>query len=68
MLKQIKNTIDDNLKCMFNFSYENFLSKESEHESKELSGEIEMNVSNKNIWLNNNLKKKLYIMYIIILS
>ena len=28
------NLIDDNLKVMFNFSYENFLSKESEHESK----------------------------------
>ena len=39
MIKQIKNTIDDNLKVMFNFSYENFLSKESEHESRELSRE-----------------------------
>ena len=29
MMKKIKNTIDDNLKIMFNFSYENFLSKES---------------------------------------
>ena len=49
MLKQIKNTIDDNLKIMFNFSYENFLSKESEQESKEVSREIDMNVSNENI-------------------
>ena len=49
MIKQIKNTIDDNLKVMFNFSYENFLSKESEHESKEISREIEMNISNENI-------------------
>ena len=49
MIKQIKNTIDDNLKVMFNFSYENFLSKESEHESKEISREINMNVSNENI-------------------
>ena len=38
MLKQIKNSLDDeNLKGMLNFSYENFLSKESERESKEYS-------------------------------
>ena len=38
MLKKVKRTLeDDNLKVMFNFSYENFLSKESERESKELS-------------------------------
>ena len=38
MLDKIKNTLDDdNLKVMLNFSYENFLSKESERESKELS-------------------------------
>jgi hypothetical protein len=42
MIKQIKNTIDDNLKVMFNFSYENFLSKESEHESRELSRENDL--------------------------
>ena len=35
--KKIKNSLDDNLKIMFNFSYENFLSKESEQESKEYS-------------------------------
>ena len=35
MMKKIKNTVDDNLKKMFNFSYENFLSKESEQESKD---------------------------------
>ena len=35
MMKTIKNTVDDNLKKMFNFSYENFLSKESEQESKD---------------------------------
>ena len=58
MLKQIKNTIDDNLKLMFNFSYENFLSKQSEHESKEISREIEMNISDENIWI-----KKIYIIY-----
>ena len=35
MMVKIKNSLDDNLKLMFNFSYENFLSKESEQESKE---------------------------------
>jgi hypothetical protein len=49
MLKQVKNTIDDNLKIMFNFSYENFLSKQLEHESNEISREIEMSISNENI-------------------
>ena len=42
MIKQIKNTIDDSLRVMFNFSYENFLSKESEHESKDLSRENDL--------------------------
>lgn len=37
MMKQIKNTLDENLKVIFNFSYENFLSKESESESKKSS-------------------------------
>ena len=37
IMKQIKNSLDDNLKVMFNFSYENFLSKESETESKKSS-------------------------------
>jgi hypothetical protein len=47
MIKEIKNTLDDNLKVMFNFSYENFLSKESEHDdSKDISNEIEINESN----------------------
>ena len=32
LMKKIKNSIDDNLKVMLNFSYENFLSKESERE------------------------------------
>ena len=41
MLKKVKNSLeDDNLKGMFNFSYENFLSKESERESKEISEEV----------------------------
>ena len=40
MLKKVKSSLeDDNLKVMFNFSYENFLSKESERESKEVSEE-----------------------------
>ena len=38
MLDKIKNSLDDDsLKVMLNFSYENFLSKESERESKEYS-------------------------------
>ena len=53
IMKQIKNTIDDNLKIMLNFSYENFLSKESEHESKDVSREIEINESNGNLSSNN---------------
>ena len=41
MMKKVKRTLeDDNLKVMFNFSYENFLSKESERESKEQSEEV----------------------------
>ena len=53
IMKQIKNTIDDNLKIMLNFSYENFLSKESGHESKDVSREIEINESNGNLSSNN---------------
>ena len=37
MIDKIKKSLDDNLKVMLNFSYENFLSKESERESKEYS-------------------------------
>ena len=33
-LKKIKSGLDDNLKFLFNFSYENFLNKESENDSK----------------------------------
>ncbi len=33
-LKKIKSTLEPNLKYMFNFSYEGFLNKESETESK----------------------------------
>lgn len=35
MMKQIKMSLDDNLRYMFNFSYEHFLSKESESQSKQ---------------------------------
>ena len=34
LLKQIKSDLDENLKFLFNFSYENFLNKESESTSK----------------------------------
>ncbi len=54
MMKQIKNTIDDNLKIMLNFSYENFLRKESEHESKDFSREIEINNESNGNLSNNN--------------
>ena len=37
LMKKIKNSIDDNLKVMLNFSYENFLSKESDRESKDFN-------------------------------
>ena len=33
-LKQIKSGLDDNLKFLFNFSYEKLLNKESENDSK----------------------------------
>jgi hypothetical protein len=48
MMKKIKNTVDDNLKKMFNFSYENFLSKESEQESKDYVMEKERYFYDKN--------------------
>ena len=38
MMNKIKDSIDDNLRVMLNFSYENFLSKESERESKDING------------------------------
>jgi len=39
-LKQIKSGLDENLKFLFNFSYENFLNKESESESKKSVSDI----------------------------
>ena len=48
MMKKIKNTVDDNLKIMLNFSYENFLSKESEQESKEYYLEKSRNLEERN--------------------
>ena len=38
-LKKIKSGLDDNLKFLFNFSYENFLNKESENDSKKTLSE-----------------------------
>ena len=32
LLRKIKSSLDDNLKCFFDFSYENFLNKESERD------------------------------------
>ena len=32
LISKIKDSLDDNLKHIFNFSYENFLNKESERE------------------------------------
>jgi hypothetical protein len=48
-LKQIKSGLDENLKFLFNFSYENFLNKESESESKKSASEY----NNINIELTN---------------
>ena len=42
-LKKIKSTLEDNLKYMFNFSYEGFLNKESETDSKK---SLEDNLNN----------------------
>jgi hypothetical protein len=39
-LKQIKSGLDENLKFLFNFSYENFLNKESESESKKSASDF----------------------------
>ena len=40
LMNKIKNSIDENLRVMLNFSYENFLSKESER-SKDFNGNNE---------------------------
>ena len=53
-LKEIKSSLDENLKIMFNFSYEDFLNKESETESKKSMDE---NNNNSN---NNNISKGIY--------
>ena len=47
-LKQIKSGLDDNLKILFNFSYENFLNKESESESKKSGSEYNIKDGNEN--------------------
>ena len=54
-LKVIKSTLDDNLKVMFNFSYECFLNKESDSQSKK-SVEDTIN-NNENIIITNNNNK-----------
>ena len=51
-LKKIKSTLEPNLKYMFNFSYEGFLNKESETDSKK---SLEENINN-----NSNIYKKKY--------
>ena len=51
-LKKIKSTLEDNLKFMFNFSYEGFLNKESETDSKK---SLEDNINN-----NSKIYKKKY--------
>ena len=53
-LKEIKSSLDENLKIMFNFSYEDFLNKESETESKK---SLDENNNNSN---NNNISKGVY--------
>ena len=52
-LKQIKSGLDENLKFLFNFSYENFLNKESESESKKSVSDY----NNEHKTINNNLNK-----------
>ena len=47
-LKEIKSSLDDNLKVMFNFSYEGFLNKESESESKKSFDNDIMDTNNTN--------------------
>ena len=47
ILKTIKNNLEDSMKIMLNFSYGDFLSKESEQESKDLSQHCAFNIVNK---------------------
>jgi hypothetical protein len=49
LLKEIKSSLDDNLKIMFNFSYECFLNKESESESKRTFEEGNVNTNSNRI-------------------
>lgn len=48
-MKEIKSGLDENLKVMFNFSYEGFLNKESESESKKSFADNFRNISEENI-------------------
>ena len=50
-LKEIKSSLDETLKIMFNFSYEDFLNKESENDSKKSMEDINNN---------NNISKGVY--------
>ena len=52
-LKEIKSNLDDNLKKLFNFSYEGFYNKESESESKKSGSEVNI-YNNIGIDLNEN--------------
>ena len=56
-LREIKSSLDDNLKVMFNFSYECFLNKESESEGRRSFEDVNYitNMNNKN---NNNIYTK----------
>lgn len=57
-LKKIKSSLDDNLKVMFNFSYECFLNRESESESKRSNDDSTKREGDKNQKLTYSYKKK----------
>ena len=55
-IKRIKSDLDENLKFLFNFSYENFLNRDSESESKKtVSDYNNIQTNNKN---NNKINSK----------
>lgn len=47
ILKTVRNNLEDSMKVMLNFSYGDFLSKESEQESKDLSQHYAFNIVDK---------------------
>jgi len=64
-LKQIKSGLDENLKFLFNFSYENFLNKESESESKKSASDFNIietsnQKNNQDNNINNNKNQDIY--------